>query len=93
MIKTTYICDKCKNEQDTHSQFWTLGIWARHDGEKYESNSDMQRASINGRSIQVCRPCLESLGVHVQAETKKQPAYVERTTEDILRELIERVTP
>ena len=43
------------------------------------------------KSLQVCRPCLESLGVHVMRETKEKPGYVERTTEDILIELLERI--
>ena len=85
MIKTTYICDRCNNEQATSEQFWTIGVWASHDG-GYRDNLREHK-----KSIQVCRPCLEALGTHVQHETKKQPEYVERTTEDILRELVERV--
>ena len=87
MIKTTYICDRCNAEQATREQFWSIGVWASGSG-SYDD-----RANIDKRSIQVCRPCLEALGVHVQAVTKAAPAFVERTTEDILRELIERVQP
>lgn len=87
VIKTTYICDKCGQEQDKREQFWALGVWASHTGGYHESVVEHKL------SIQVCRPCLESFGVHVQKETKAAPAYVERTIEDILRELIERVQP
>jgi len=86
MIKTTYICDRCSAEQDTRDQFWSIGIWASHNGFGCSDSAQEHK-----RSIQVCRPCLESLGVHVQAETKAKPGHVERTTEDILRELLERV--
>lgn len=86
MIKTTYICDKCNAEQDTREQFWTLGIWVNYGGSGYGESAHEHK-----RSIQVCRPCLESLGVHVTQETRAKPEFVERTTEDILRELIERV--
>lgn len=85
MIKTTYICDRCSNEQATAEQFWAVGVWATHDGGYRDS------AREHKKGIQVCRACLEALGFHVQTETKKHPEYVERTTEDILRELIEKV--
>ena len=85
MIKTVYICDRCNAEQATREQFWSIGVWASIHGAQDSTSS------IDKRSLQVCRPCLEALGVHVQAVTKAAPRYVERTTEDILRELIERV--
>ena len=87
MIKTTYICDKCGGEQESREQFWSIGVWASHTGGYSEGVQEHKK------SIQVCRPCLESLGVHVLAETKKKPEYVERSTEDILRELIQRFLP
>ena len=86
MIKTTYICDRCSHEQETRDQFWSIGIWAAHNGMGYNDSAQEHK-----RSIQVCRPCLEALGVNVTRETSSKATYVERTTEDILRELIERV--
>jgi ribosomal protein L40E len=86
MIKTTYICDRCSAEQPTIDQFWSIGVWAVHNAGSYSDSAQEHK-----RSIQVCRPCLEAFGVNVQRETKAQPSYVERTTEDILTELLERI--
>lgn len=85
MIKTTYICDRCAAEQETRDQFWTIGVWATPHGGFSET------AIEHKKSLQVCRPCLEGLGVHVQRETAQKAGYVERTTEDILIELLERI--
>lgn len=86
MIKTICVCDRCAAEQETRNQFWTIGVWASHNGEAYNESLKEHK-----RSIQVCRNCLEALGVNVTRETAAKANYVERTTEDILRELIERV--
>ena len=86
MIKTTYICDRCKAEQANNEQFWSIGVWATHGGGSYSDSAQQHK-----KSIQVCRPCLEALGVNVSRETAAKPSYVERPTEDILIELLERI--
>jgi len=79
------ICDKCGNEQETTDQFWTIGITATHG--LYTSND-----YVAGKSMQVCRPCLESFGIHVQKKPQEaeQPKII--TTEELIRELVARCT-
>jgi hypothetical protein len=85
MIETRYICDRCSSISYSDEQFWKLQVTAQ--------SGRLSVAHNAGVEMQVCRPCLESIGIYVQPETKAKPGYVERTTEDILRELINRVTP
>lgn len=81
MITTIYKCDKCGNEQDTDEQFWTVGITART---KWHQDMDATE-----RSIQVCRPCLESFGIHV-SQKKDKPLPAPPTVEELIREIIVR---
>lgn len=86
MIRTIYKCDKCGKEQDTAEQFWTVGIFARAK-DRYPARSSLDESA--DRSLEVCRPCLESLGVHVQ---KVNPPAVQppvASLEDRIREIAE----
>jgi sulfur relay (sulfurtransferase) complex TusBCD TusD component (DsrE family) len=89
MIKTTYVCDRCAQEQGTTQQFWSIGVWAAplHGGGGGYSDYAQQHKL----AIQVCRPCLEALGVNVSPAAKGEQPASERTTEDILTELLERI--
>ena len=83
-VKTIYTCDKCGNEQEKPDQFWTVGVSATHS--VYPSNNYVQ-----DKSMHVCRPCLESLGIHVQ----KKPEHEENppkipSVEDLIREIVQR---
>ena len=83
MITTIYKCDKCGNEQNDNDQFWTVGITART--KWHQSMDDIVK------SIQVCRPCLESLGIYVtQTKKKDEPLPAPPTIEELIREIIER---
>jgi hypothetical protein len=81
-IQTIYKCDKCGAEQDTYEQFWAVGIAALH----FPLNTE--RSFLADKSIQVCRPCLESFGIHV---TKKPSAPVPKppTVEELIREILQ----
>ena len=83
MIRTIYKCDKCGNEQDTPAQFWTVGVTANH--ALYVGND-----FVNGKSMNVCRKCLESFGIHVQTKPD-DPKHVEPPTlEDLIIEIVQR---
>ena len=86
-IKTIYTCDKCGNEQTGNNQFWVVGVVANTVA--YGINS---REFVNDKSMQVCRPCLESFGIHVQKKPEeKQPELP--TLEELIREIINRCSP
>ena len=73
MITVTYKCDKCGNEETTGDQFWKVGVAAHPHNSSFST-------FLAGRTMHVCRPCLESLGIHV---TAKPP-----TLEDMIREIV-----
>ena len=84
MIKTIYICEKCGHEQLTDQQFWKVGVQAHPINYPHTAHS-----FVTGKTMDVCRPCLESFGLHVQ---KKQdgPAQPVPTVEDLIKAIIER---
>ena len=77
MIKTIYKCDKCGNEQYAADQFWNVIISA---GSVHFSQNTVKR-------IMVCRPCLESFGIHVTKQKDTEPPKPP-TIEELLREII-----
>ena len=68
MIKTIYTCDKCNKEQYTADQFWKVGVVAR------PNNNEITPYQTPVKSIQVCRLCLESFGIHVQKKEGVKPS-------------------
>ena len=80
--KTTaiYKCDKCGNEQTTDHQFWTVGITAAH----WPKQSLW---AVEGKSIHVCRPCLESFGIHAMERDGVNPPP-QLSVEDLVREIV-----
>ena len=87
MIKTPYICDRCKAEQPTDVQFWKLGVFA---APVAAPSYTYFKAEVANRSLQVCRPCLEYFGILVQKKSNEAPPST-RTTDDILLELLARI--
>lgn len=83
-ITVTYTCDRCGSAQTTNEQFWTLEVQARCNTQfPYEV-----------AKIQVCRPCLELLGIHRRVkEGVKDKRPAPPTVEDLIREIIERCQP
>ncbi len=80
MVTIIYKCDKCGVNQDNADQFWTVGVTAMCYG--YDASS-----FLRDKSLQVCRPCLELLGIHVmekEGETLPTPP----TVEELIREII-----
>jgi hypothetical protein len=79
-VKTIFICDKCGNEQLDANQFWTVGVTANH-------ATYATATYVEGKSLQVCRPCLESFGIHVHVrhdELMSAPPSVE----DLIRQIL-----
>lgn len=82
MITTIYKCDICGLEQDDNKQFWTVGVTASYQG--YSSMS-----FVENKYLEVCRPCLESLGIYVQKK-KDDSLPNPPTIEELIREIIAR---
>lgn len=79
-VKTIYTCDKCKAEQTSNDQFWVVGIKAHTVDYKNDS-------FVPGKQMEVCRPCLELLGIHaMKKEGVVTPAPP--TIEDLIVEII-----
>ena len=83
-VRVIYTCDKCGNEQHTSEQFWTVGVTAI-------PSLAASRQFVPGKSMQVCRACLESFGIYVQVKTGEPPAPVP-TIEDLILEIVQRAT-
>lgn len=85
-VITIYKCDKCGKEQTNPQQFWTVGVTANP--QVYSSDQFVPK-----RSMHVCRDCLDGMGVYVEhyrAPEEKPPEPP--TTEDLIRELVQRCT-
>ena len=80
MISTDYQCDKCKVIQNTAEQFWTITIGIRD--HRWGTRIDEQK------TIDVCRPCLESFGLAAPLDPHKPPC-VAPTIEDLIREIVQ----
>lgn len=83
-IKTLYTCDKCGHEQENTDQFWTVGVSASH-GLFHSSHF------VENKFMHVCRPCLESFGIHVlkKPEHEENPPHIP-SVEDLIREIVQR---
>ena len=82
-VRTIYKCDKCGDEQNNNNQFWTVGVTANcgcHTSEEY----------VAGKSMQVCRTCLEGFGIHIQKKTGQAEQPKVPSVEELLAELIQR---
>ena len=82
MIKTTYTCDRCKNEIIDLNQVWCVGIKYHFYGGNYNNNA---RPEVNW-----CRPCMIKMGIMGTEEERKvnQPIEPPPTIEDLIREII-----
>ena len=85
-VKTIYTCDKCGAEQLSAEQFWTVGVWAIHSVNNLPTNPS---EFVQNKSMQVCRPCLELLGIHVKTKPGAEIA-TPPTVEELIREILER---
>ena len=81
-IKTEYICDKCGAVQSTKEQFWELKVSSEH--------VDYTSRNIyvdDAHTMQVCRPCLEYFGFHVQVKPG-QSTPTAPTLEELIVEIV-----
>lgn len=84
MIKTIYKCDKCGNEQDNEEQFWAVGVTA-------ELVKYVDKMFIAPKiSIQVCRTCLESFGIHAKPKPENLEQEKLPTIEELIVEIVQR---
>jgi hypothetical protein len=80
---TIHTCDKCKQEIRDINQKWVLKVTA----DSYYTLSRFQSTPL--KELEVCRPCLESFGIHVK--TKPTPdTPPPPTVEELFTELVQR---
>jgi hypothetical protein len=65
-IVVTRFCDKCKKEVDKDAQLWNVDVSAS----SYPNRNEFHAPQ---KSTQVCRPCLESFGIHVITRNHEEP--------------------
>jgi hypothetical protein len=83
-VRTIYKCDKCGAEQDESEQFWKVMISAQI--------INYYGSSYPVKDIQVCRPCLESFGIHDQRPVAVKETAPAPSVEDLIRQIMEMVT-
>ena len=82
MISIIYKCDKCGVDQSTKEQFWELSAVATHLGSSY------LQARPCTKPYQVCRKCLEHMGIYTQKVIRNSPEFNPPTIEELLKEII-----
>lgn len=85
-------CDLCGDEKittgvhgRTPNQFWKVGVTAKP---LNESGRDYNNYAIT--PLEVCRPCLETLGIYVQEKTKELETHKPPTLEELIVDLVRR---
>ena len=87
-VKTLYTCDKCGSVQETADQFWTVGVTANHGMHQHPYQAEARSLYVKDKHVQVCRPCLESFGIHVMQKPSDPPKPQLPTVEELIREII-----
>ena len=80
MTETKYICDRCKSEQLTGEQFWTVRV---------QVNTIHSAASAydTGPSVQWCRACVENMGILPKHKDGGMVSPLP-TIEEMIREIV-----
>jgi hypothetical protein len=86
-IRTIYTCDKCGEEHDTSNNFWNVGVMAHS-----MNYSPSDKTFVKDKSMQVCRPCLESFGIYVTTKVNMPAPPAPPAVEELIRDLITRCT-
>jgi len=84
MIKTAYICDRCKHEQEKPEQMWNVAVLAEH-------FPDTPRANTYDAFISAqlwCRKCCEEMKIYPIVSRKKEEEPLPPTLEDQIREIV-----
>lgn len=79
MVKTDYICDRCKAVQATKDQFWAVRVTVR----PVDCSPGWSDSTREG---QWCQKCTEEMGL--LPTRKPSPPVVEPTLEEVIREII-----
>lgn len=83
MITVTYTCDKCKEQIGKREEMWTAYCGAA------PHNGTIQREVLYipvERKIEVCRPCLDGMGLSPEKRKYTAPANPP-TLEDLITEI------
>lgn len=89
-ITIIYTCDKCGSEQEKPEQFWQIGVVTKQAGLNVPTlKGGNYETFTTGKSLQICRPCLESFGIFAQKkEGIEQPEPP--TTEELIVDILDR---
>ena len=79
-IQVIYKCDKCRKDQASAEQFWSLEVYGS------EGLNHTPRPVTT--PFQVCRPCLESLGIYVKKPVDAEKAAAFPTIDELIREIV-----
>ena len=82
MIKTEYVCDKCKVGQTTPHQFWTISIAVKM------CNAPTYPASPV-KEQHWCRKCAESMGLLPHCTNEVNLVTPPPTLEDLVRAIVQ----
>lgn len=82
MIKTTYICDKCKAQQDTSDQMWNIAVRCTHSPYSYVA-TDYQQPTMRALWCRKCADEFQLIATRRDILPEAKPGL-----EDLLRELI-----
>ena len=85
-IVTIRRCDVCGEVVDKNEhQFWTVGVYASCTD--HMSSPAMAKYEAPFKSINVCRKCLENMGIVPKVVTKAAPSD-EPSIEDLVRDIV-----
>lgn len=83
----TYRCDKCAHEQHDHDQFWALSVSIHPWASSGETSTSIKKMDL-------CRRCVEDLGMLPPAYDRKPPAPpAPPSIEDIVRDIVREEIP
>lgn len=88
-VRTIYTCERCKKDQDTESDFYTVGILVQSGSEDFTNMGyGNKRCVDSGKQMQVCRTCLEAMGISPWQPEQKPQDTPPPSLEDLIREIV-----
>lgn len=84
MRETIVTCDLCKGTINNDAQTWNVCIYARC-GYKPHVSSVYESPEL---ALEICRPCLDRLGIQVGYRKPEDIVQPIPTIEDVIRELV-----
>lgn len=83
MRKTIVTCDLCKQEIGGGNQTWNVLLYAECGRKPKPDFSDSPKLSL-----EICRPCLDKLGITVNYKLQEELREAAPTIEDMIRTIV-----